>query len=188
MLEALSALGLYFPPRQSLSFGRQPDSNKFERMRTKLLVVIGLICGIAPSNAASPTDEVAKVVESFYVQYYKEYLHKPSKGNSDKALIRWVNANPNLSDAFKQALRKAVVDARKADPEMGLDSDPIINAQDFPEKGYRAKDIQVTGDIATVVMEGIDSPDFKISVQLVRSANKWKIDAIGDINSSARRP
>src|SRR5258708_38152788 len=99
-------------------------------MKTKILVVLGLIWGVAPSGAASPKEEVEKVVESFYAQYYKEYLHKPSKGNSDQAIIRWVNANSTLSDSFKKALRKAVLDARKADPEMGLDSDPILNAQD----------------------------------------------------------
>jgi len=155
-------------------------------MRTKLLVVLGLILGFAPSDAATPNDEVTKLVESFYAQYYKEYLHKPSKGDSDQALIRWVNANPKLSDAFKKALRKAVLDARKEDPEMGLDSDPIVGGQDYPDKGFRAKDVQITGDKAIVAMVGIDSPDFKIAVTLVRSANKWKIDAIGDINAPAK--
>lgn len=123
------------------------------------------------------------MVESFYAQYYKEYLHKPAKGNSDNAMIRWVNANSNLSDAFKKALRKAVLDARKSDPEMGLDFDPILSGQDFPDKGYRAKDIQVTGDRAVVAMEGIDAPDFKISVRLVNADHKWKINSIGEINA-----
>ncbi|OAI42683.1 hypothetical protein AYO41_00685 [Verrucomicrobia bacterium SCGC AG-212-E04] len=155
-------------------------------MKTKLLVALGLILGVASSGAASPNEEVEKVVASFYAQYYKECLRKPAKGDSDKALIRWVTANSYLSDGFKKALRKAVVDARKEDPEMGLDFDPILNAQDYPEKGYRAKDIQANGDKASVTMEGLDAPDFKISVQLVKTDNKWKIDRIGDINSSAK--
>lgn len=155
-------------------------------MRTKLLVMISLILGIAPVRAASPNEEVKIVVESFYAQYFKEYLHKPTKGNSDKALMRWVNANRSLTDAFKKALSKAVTDARRADPEMGLDSDPILNAQDYPDKGYRAKDIQVAADKATVTMEGVDAPDFHISVGLVNDGKNWKINSIGDINSSAR--
>src|SRR5712675_1583587 len=152
-------------------------------MRTKLFVVLGLILGFTPSDAASQTDEVVKVVETFYAQYYKEYLHKPSKGNSDKAMIRWIEANSNLSDPFKKALRKTILNARKADPEMGLDFDPILSGQDYPDKGYRAKDTQVTGDKATVVMEGIDAPDFRISVMLVNADKKWKINGIGDINA-----
>jgi len=155
-------------------------------MRTKLLVLLGLIVGFTPSDAASPTDEVVKVVEPFYARYYKEYLHKPSKGNSDNALIRWIDANPNLSDSFKTALRKTILDARKADPEMGLDFDPIVKGQDYPEKGFRAKDVQIAGDKATVVMEGIDAPDFKIPVVLVNTGNKWKINGIGDINGSSK--
>jgi hypothetical protein len=155
-------------------------------MRTTLLVVVGLVLGVARISAASPHEDVKTVVESFYAQYFKEYLHQPTKGNSDKAIIRWVDANSNLSDAFKKALRKAVVDARKADPEIGLDSDPILGAQDYPGKGYRAKDIQLAGDKAKVVMEGINAPDFKISVGLVNAGNKWRIDSIGRINSSSR--
>ena len=155
-------------------------------MKAILFLALSLALGVAPMRAASPNDDIKKVVESFYAQYYKEYLRKPTKGDPDKALIRWVNANPSLTDAFKKALRKVVVDARKADPEMGLDADPIVKAQDFPDKGYRAKDIQVTGDKATVTMEGVDAPDFKIPLGLVNVGNKWKIDSIGDINSSAK--
>jgi len=155
-------------------------------MRATLFLLLSLALGVAPIRAASPNDDIKKVVESFYAQYYKENLHRPTKGDPDKALIRWVNANQNLTDAFKKALRKTMVDARKADPELGLDSDPILSAQDFPEKGYRAKDIQVTGDKATVTMEGVDSPDFKISLGLVNVGNKWKIDSIGDINAPAK--
>ena len=154
-------------------------------MKTKLLVVLALVWGFARSEAATPYEEVTKVAESFYAQYYKESLHKPAKGNSDKAIIQWVSAKPQLTDSFKKAFRKTVLDARKADPEMGLDSDPILNAQDFPDKGYRAKDVQVNGDKATVVMEGIAAPDFKISLTLVNVDNKWKINSIGDINSSS---
>ncbi len=149
-------------------------------------MLLGLLLGCAPQAVASPNDDVVKVAESFYAQYYKEYLHKPSKGDSDQALIRWVNANPKLSDAFKKALRQAVLDARKADPEMGLDFDPIVSGQDYPDKGFRAKNVQITGDKATLVMEGIDAPEFKIPVVLVKAGNQWKINAIGEINASSK--
>jgi hypothetical protein len=169
----------------SLSFDLQPVP-RHQKMSMKLLVALGLVFAFAPCLAASPNDDVVKVAESFYAQYYKEYLHKPAKGNSDKALIRWVAANPNLSDTFKQGLRQTLLDARKAEPEMGLGYDPILMAQDYPDKGYRAKDIQVTGDKASLVMEGIDAPDFKILVKLVNSANKWKIDSIGEVPTSPK--
>ncbi len=73
-------------------------------MRTTLLVVVGTLMVFARGHAAPPNDDVAKVVESFYAQYYKEVLHKPSKGNPDKALIRWVQCQrESQHDAFKES-------------------------------------------------------------------------------------
>jgi hypothetical protein len=155
-------------------------------MKMRLLVILGLLMGFMSTVSASPKEDVEKVVQSFYAQYYKEYLRKPPKGNSDEAIIRWVTSNSSISDEFKKVFRKTVIDARKKDPEMGLDSDPILNAQDHPEKGYRAKKIQIAGDKAYVVMEGIDAPDFKISLDLVSINNQWKINGIGDINRSKK--
>ena len=101
-------------------------------------------------------------------------------------MIQWVNSNSYLSDAFKQVVQKKITDARKEDPELGLDFDPILNAQDYPDKGYRAKEIQIAGDKAYVVMEGIGAPDFKVSVDLVSINNQWKINGIGHINRSQK--
>ena len=155
-------------------------------MKMRILVILGLLMGFASTGSASPKQDVEKVVESFYAQYYKEYLRQPVKGDSDKAMIQWVNSNSYLSDAFKQVVQKKITDARKEDPELGLDFDPILNAQDYPDKGYRAKEIQIAGDKAYVVMEGIGAPDFKLSVELVSINNQWKINGIGDINRSQR--
>jgi len=155
-------------------------------MKTRTLVTLGLLFALASSGSASPQEDVKRVVESFYAQYYKECLDKPGKGDPDKALIRWVTTNSYVSDGFKKAFRKTVLDARKKDPELGLGSDPILNAQDWPSKGYRAKEIQVAAGKASVVMEGIDAPDFKVSVELVNVDNKWRINGIGDINRSTK--
>ena len=98
--------------------------------------------------------------------------------------MRWIASNTFLSDGFKTTLQKKIKDARKQDPELGLDVDPILNAQDYPRKGYHAKEIHISGDKANVVMEGIGEPDFKVPVELVSIKNQWKINGIGDINRS----
>ena len=38
-----------------------------------LLVILGLLMGFESLCSASPKEDVQKVVESFYAQYYKEY-------------------------------------------------------------------------------------------------------------------
>ena len=155
-------------------------------MKMRILVILALLIGFASIGSASPKEDVQKVVDSFYAQYYKEYLLPPVKGDPDKAMIRWINANSYLSDAFKKVVQKKIVDARKADAELGLDSDPIVAGQDYPKKGYHAKEIQIAGDKANVVMAGIGEPDFKIPVDLVKIDNQWKINGIGDINRSRK--
>ena len=142
--------------------------------------------GFAPAGSAVPKEDVARVVDSFYAQYYKEFVRKPPKGDFDKAEIRWVMSNPYLSDSFKKVFRKTIMDARKKDPELGLDMDPIMVGNDYPDKGYRAKEIQVAGDKAYVVMEGVDAPNFKIPVDLVNINNKSKINGIGLMNRSQK--
>ncbi len=140
----------------------------------------------ASTGSAAPKEDVEKIVDSFYAQYYKEFVRKLPKGDFDEAEIRWVMANSYLSDAFKKVFRKTIMDARKKDPELGLDMDPILVGNEYPDKGYRAKEIQVAGDKAYVVMEGIDAPNFTISVDLVNINNKWKINGIGIMNRSQK--
>ncbi len=159
-------------------------------MKMRILVILGLLMGFASTGSAAPKEDAARVVDSFYAQYYKEIVRKVPKGDFDKAVIRWVMSNSYLSDAFKKVFRKTIMDADKKDPEVGLDMDPILDGQDYPDKGYRAKEIQIVGDKAYVVMEGIDAPNFTrerpLSVELVKINNKWKINGIGIINRSQK--
>src|SRR5580700_942852 len=107
-------------------------------MKMRMLVILAVLISFASIGSASPKEDVQKAVDSFYAQYYKEYLLPPVKGDADKAMIRWINANSYLSDAFKKVVQKKIVDARKADAELGLDFDPIVAGQDYPKKGYHA--------------------------------------------------
>jgi hypothetical protein len=159
-------------------------------MKMRILVILGLLMGFASTGSAAPKEDVARVVDSFYAQYYKEILRKSPRGISDQAVIRWVMSNSYLSDAFKKAFRKMIMDARKKDPELGLDMDPIVDGNDYPDKGYRAKEIRIAGDKAYVAMEVNDDPNFTrerpLPVELVKINNKWKINGIGIINRSQR--
>jgi hypothetical protein len=149
------------------------------------LAAIAVIALTLPARCASPEADVKKVVETFYRDYMR-FISKPPKGDFDPQLIKWVNASPYTSPGFKKALAKAVLDARKKDPELGLDGDPILAGQDYPDKGYRAKTIQVVKDKATATMEGIGSESFHISVALIDSKGQWLIDGIEGIKASTK--
>lgn len=134
---------------------------------------------------AAPEAEIKQSVESFYSDYMLQ-LKRDTKNdvNPDQILIDWVSVNTHVSDDFKRVLKETLLKARQDDPEMGYDSDPIVNGQDYADKGYIAKEIKVNANKASVVMEGIESPDFKIQVDMVLIDGKWLVNGIGAINRS----
>jgi hypothetical protein len=146
-----------------------------------VLIAIATLAFIMPGRCASPEADVKQVVETFYKQYYRDFLKKDRKGGGDAQLIKWVDASPYVSPRFKKAVAKALTDARKKDRELGLESDPIIAGQDYPEKGYQAANVKVTQDRATATAKGIEAKGFDISLGLVNSGGHWLIDRIADI-------
>ncbi len=92
---------------------------------------------------------------------------------------RWIAENTQLSDAFKTAYKKLVDDARKADPELGLDFDPIFDAQDYDEKGYQIASIDEKSGI--VELEGVSSPDDRVNIRVKKIGDRTLVDGAGVI-------
>ena len=72
--------------------------------------------------------------------------------------------------------------ARKADPELGLDADPVLDAQDFPEKGFELNNCDSTAGYVSV--KGKDWKDFFLVLKVVHENNQWLVDGVGIINIS----
>jgi hypothetical protein len=70
--------------------------------------------------------------------------------------------------------------AQKKDPELGLDSDPVFDAQDFPEKGFSILKVDTLSQYVTVV--GNDWKEFELVLKVERENNKWLVDGAGVIN------
>lgn len=151
----------------------------------KIVLALAVFFSMSSLAHAAPETEVKQSIETFYSEYMQQ-LKKDAKDdqNPDQTLIDWVTANTHVSADFKRILKETLLKARQDDPEMGLGSDPIIDAQDFPDKGYLAKDIKVEANKASVVMEGIEAPDFKIQVDAVLIDGKWLVNGIGGMNRS----
>jgi hypothetical protein len=153
---------------------------------TKILfVVFATLAFSSMGQCASMEGEVREVVSNFYKEYM-EFSRKPMKGDSDAQLINWVSSSPYVSQEFKLAFKRTIFSARKEDPELGLDYDPIVDAQDYPDKGFPVKEVKIFNKKAIVTMEGIDWSDFHVAVELVSVKDKWLINGIGHINRSAK--
>lgn len=61
---------------------------------------------------------------------------------------------------------------------MGLGFDPIFDAQDYPDKGFKI-DKQ---DSTYVIVKGINWPDFRLSLRLTFEDRQWLVDGAGVIN------
>jgi hypothetical protein len=57
-------------------------------MKMRILVILGLLMGFASISSAFPNEDAQKVVESFYAQYYKEYLRQPARSETAKARLK----------------------------------------------------------------------------------------------------
>src|SRR5690606_5875075 len=105
-------------------------------------------CGQSPRTADS---KIVEVVSDTSTQSPSPTIFKTDSPNSkiDKALafingyvdncnrmnqriddVVWVNSNNLASKSFKVELKRILEDAYKEEPEVGLDFDPILDAQD----------------------------------------------------------
>jgi hypothetical protein len=92
----------------------------------------------------------------------------------------WVANNQLVTNSFKINYKKLITDALKKDPELGLDFDPILNAQDYPEKGCSILKKDVNTGYVTVI--GNDWKNYTLVLKVVYQNNKWLVDGAGIIN------
>ena len=98
-----------------------------------------------------------------FVNDYAEYC-APSDQKRDERT--WIEKNPLLTTNFKNIYKNILDSAQKEDPELGLDFDPIFDAQDFPDKGFSIIGADTSSGYVTVV--GNDWKEFKLVRRLLR--------------------
>ncbi len=133
--------------------------------------------------AASPVlchADCAKEAKSAAQSFMNEYIEYSNKVMAQKTSItpdQWVEKNNKLTNAFKTAYRNMVDKAKKAGDE-GLDADPVLDAQDYPEKGMVLDSCD--GDFVT--LKGKDWEGFKVVVKMIKTNSGWLVDGSGIIN------
>lgn len=113
-----------------------------------------------------------------YVDYVLDTLEKVSEEN-------YIKQNELLTDNFKNRYQSIIDSANRVEPEIGLDFDPIINGQDFPDKGFKIKSIDKSSGFVT--LQGIDWEDFEMVLKVVTDKNKSLVDGAGIINIATNK-
>ncbi|MEA5097662.1 MAG: hypothetical protein VB032_03915, partial [Burkholderiaceae bacterium] len=78
------------------------------------------------------------------------------------------------------AYKKIIADAFKNDPEMGLGADPIFDAQDYPDQGFKVLSCNEKSNYVT--LQGVDWQDFRVVVKTIKTEKGWLVDGAGIIN------
>ncbi len=130
------------------------------------------------TNSKSNSQNQREKVAVDFVNGYVTYLNS---GNADKEIQEWVSEQPNVTGKFKSALKKLIVEAAEENPELGLGFDPILDAQDYPDKGFELVQSETTSSF--VMVKAVDwGDDWKIKIKMKQDNNFWTVDGIGVIN------
>ena len=154
---------------------------------TGLCVVAMLSCNsksaTKPETAASPSKEQANPDFDVALKFINDYTSFCTKGDQRVTDSEWIKQNPLLITNFKTRYEYLLDSAKKKDPELGLDSDPVFDAQDFPEKGFSILNIDTLNRYVTV--SGNDWKEFELVLKLEQENDKWLVDGAGIINIPA---
>lgn len=114
------------------------------------------------------------------LDFVNNYVENCNKMKDALSVADWVSTNKLVTKRFKEYLAKIIDEANQLDPEMGLDADPIFDAQDYPDEGFELESLDNKNNI--VHLKGKNMPDFKLKVRIVQENNDWLVDGCGMIN------
>lgn len=114
------------------------------------------------------------------LQFVEEYIKYISTSQDLVKIDEWLQGHPLLTQNFKDTYKKIVEEANRKDPEMGLNYDPIIKGQDFPETGFFIEEKNAESGYLTI--KSSEDKYFDVKIKLVSENGKWLVDGAGVVN------
>ncbi|MFB9077506.1 hypothetical protein ACFFLS_18580 [Flavobacterium procerum] len=107
------------------------------------------------------------------------YTDNANKMNKAVGMQEWVNSSSLATPHFKKELKRIMDEAYKEDPELGLGSDPVFDAQDNPN-AFELESLDENTNY--LIVKGKDWPEFTLSMKVVKVNGKWLVDGCGIVN------
>lgn len=123
-----------------------------------------------------------------FMNQYLAYNQAIYEKRTAEPVSEWLKRNPLVSPTFPKSYEATIREGLKIDPELGWNVDPILDAQDSPDKGFKLfACAQAPG---FVILQGTDWPEFKVTVRVVHTNNGPKVSGAGmvDIPRNERVP
>ncbi len=157
------------------------------RLMFTLTIILLISCGQREKENKDLSTETREQTVSQKVnkidnglKFINDYVENSNKMADKVDLIDWVNSNNLSTKNFKTELKKIIEDAYEKEPEVGLDFDPILDAQDYPDKGFELESLDEKTNYITV--RGKDWADFKLTIKIIEENGNWLVDGCGIIN------
>lgn len=129
-------------------------------------------------NRKEKTSDNEQVVTA--LNFINSYIADCNKMKKSVGYLNFVKSSTLTSINFKTELQKIVDEAEKEDPEMGLDFDPIVDGQDYPDEGFELKHFNPKTNY--LIVKGKKWADFEVTMKLVLDNGKWFVDGCGIVN------
>ncbi len=129
--------------------------------------------------AVDSTFGIENSPDGIALKFINAYVEHCNNNEDSVGIMEWVNNCKMTTPLFNEDLKRILDEAYKADPEMGLDVDPIFNAQDYPEKGFEF--VSFDKKSLMVMLKGKDWPEYKLKVQVGFLNGYWLVNGCGMI-------
>jgi hypothetical protein len=137
-----------------------------------LLVAAFAIFSALPTIAADAPASPTQAAQTFYDAYMKVLL---AQGDTQKFVL----SSKAVTKGFLKAYKALVAD--------GMDSDPIICGQDYPDEGFKASKATIGSDKAYVTMKSrSDTLKHSFKVTLKNVDGTWLISDTNDLKADAK--
>ena len=132
-------------------------------------------------NVKSLPNKDYGVALKFINDYNKEFLNPHSEA------LEWLSKNKTITQNLVERYKQMLDSAEIADPELGLEFDPIINGQDSDEQGFKIK--KIDSILGYVTVSGKSASNFEIVLKVIEKNGVTLVDGSGVINiPNSKRP
>lgn len=114
--------------------------------------------------------------------FINNYVENCNKKKQPIDVVEWVRSSDLVTTDFKDELKKVMDEASESEPLVGLDADPLFNAQYYPDKGFELDSYEEKSNY--LVVKGKNLPQFKLTMKIVYENKKWLVDGCGLIRVS----
>jgi len=132
---------------------------------------------LAPTLCHADCQQNAAIANQFINGYIK-YNNAVYQQKTKETVLEWLQKNKTVTPHFTQSYQLLVAQAEQEDPELGLDFDPILDAQDYPEQGVKIVNCEAQSGFVTLAGKDKEWKNFKVIVNVLDK----RVDGAGVIN------